>query len=772
LFGPAAGVWAASLAALYASARVALIGAAVVAVAVAGLALSRRGRYRPRHDRPHRVPPLEWVTAGVLLGVVCGGVSTAARTAPRDAEPLASLARARTEATVEVTVADDPRPVRASGPGPPTYIVPARLTRVASASLTIAADVRVVVFATDVAWRELLPSQHVTTAARLGASRGGDLTAATVTALGPPRTVGPPSWVQRAAGRLRAGLQRACAPLPDGPGGLLPGLVIGDTSRMDPALVEEFRATGLTHLVAVSGANVAIVLGAVLLVARAGRAGPWTCAVAGALALAGFVVLARPSPSVVRAAAMGAVGLLALVAGTRRAGAPALAAAGRVCVLADPELAVDAGFTLSVLATGALVLLAPRWRDGLRARGVPPVIAEALAVPAAAQVACAPVVAALSGAVSLTAVPANMLAIPAVAPATVLGVGTAILDPLWPVGAEFLAWSASWPARWLVGIAHVGAQLPAGRVPWPGGVAGGLALGAVTVALLVAGRRPVLRRIVLVAGVAVAVGALPVRLVASGWPPDGAVIVACDVGQGDAIVLPSGPGRAVVVDTGPDPIRVDACLRRLGVRTVPLLVVTHLHADHIGGIAGVRQGRRVEAAVLPSFDQPPAAERAVRARLSTVPVTEATAGWSYVEGPLQLRLLGPTRPLVGTRSDPNNNSLVLRAVHSGVSMLLPGDAETEEQRALLTELGPAALRADVLKVPHHGSAYQDPDLLDAADPRVALVSVGAGNRYGHPSPPVLARLTRDGARVLRTDLDGDVAVVASGGSLAAVARGP
>jgi competence protein ComEC len=138
-----------------------------------------------------------------------------------------------------------------------------------------------------------------------------------------------------------------------------------------------------------------------------------------------------------------------------------------------------------------------------------------------------------------------------------------------------------------------------------------------------------------------------------------------------------------------------------------------------------------------------------------------------------LTALGPQEPLHGTNSDPNNNSLVLRARVDGRTVLLPGDAETEEQQDLLSHLGPAAVRADVLKVAHHGSAYQEPRFLDAVDPAVALVSVGLGNDYGHPNPALLARLTRDGARVLRTDQGGDLAAVVtgSGTSLAVVARG-
>ncbi|SCG78334.1 ComEC/Rec2-related protein [Micromonospora humi] len=514
-------------------------------------------------------------------------------------------------------------------------------------------------------------------------------------------------------------------------------------------------------------------MGAVLLLARWARAGPRTAVALCGLALVGFVILVRPSPSVVRAAAMGAIGLAALAAGRSRAALPALAAAVAGLVLLDPDLAGDPGFALSVCATGGLLLLAPGWRDALRRRGVPPGLAEALAVPAAAQLACGPVIAGLSATVSLVAVPANLLVVPAVAPATVLGVLAAVLSPVWPAGAEFLAWLASWPARWLVAVASHGAALPAGNVPWVGGVAGALLLAAVSGALLLAARRRRARRLVAVVVVAVVLGAVPIRLLASGWPPRGWVVVACAVGQGDAVVLPVAAGRAVVVDAGPEPSGVDGCLRRLRVREVSLLVVSHFHADHVGGVAGVFRGRRVGAVVGPPWSEPPYGVAQVReaarrggARLDPVP-----AGWRWRAGVVELAAIGPPYPLRGSRSDPNNNSLVLTATVAGVRILLAGDAETEEQRALVETVPPAAVRADVLKVAHHGSAYQDPEFLAAVRPAVALVCVGVDNDYGHPNPGLMDRLTRGGARVMRTDTDGDVAAIRAGGGLAVVARG-
>ncbi|MEO3744915.1 ComEC/Rec2 family competence protein [Plantactinospora sp. B5E13] len=769
LAGLAVGAWLSALACLRSTAGMAMLVAAL-AVAIA-LVLGHRLIRRP-------VPVLErhgWIVVTVLLGVLCGSAATAARLGVRDAASLRELADARTRVTVELVVRDDPRTLAAPAGRPTTYLLSARLgwlERPVGGRLRLPA--RILVLAADPHWRHLLPGQRLTATGRLGTPRGGDLTAAVLTVTTPPQLRGRSSWGQRLAGTLRAGLQRACAPLPAEPGGLLPGLVVGDTSRLEPVVEHHFQTTGMTHLTAVSGSNVAIVIGAVLLLTRWARAGPWLAALCCGAALVGFVILARPSPSVVRAATMGAIGLIGLATGRPRAALPALAGAVTVLVVVDPELAGDAGFALSVLATGGLLLLAPRWRDGLRRRGVPPGLAEALAIPAAAQLACAPVIAGLSGTVSLVAVPANLLAVPAVAPATVLGVTAAVLSPFWPTGAEILAWLGHWPAWWLVLVARYGAQVPAGTLPWLDGAAGGLLLAALTLALLVAVRRPLVRRLVAVVTAAVVVGTLPVRLIATGWPPPGWVVVACAVGQGDTLVLPVGPGRAVVVDAGPDPNPVDRCLRRLRIRTVPLLVVSHFHADHVGGLDGVLRGRAVGGIAVPPWPEPVEARAAVHraATLRNVPVGEIGAGWTYLGGAVALTGLAPVHPIRGTRSDPNNNSVVLRAEVAGVQVLLTGDAETEEQRALLDRAPVGSLRADVLKVPHHGSAYQEWSFLEAVDPAVALVPVGTDNGYGHPNPGLLDRLTRSGVRVLRTDRDGDLAVVRTdGGRLAVAVRG-
>ncbi|MFY1636979.1 ComEC/Rec2 family competence protein [Solwaraspora sp. WMMB335] len=741
-----------------------------------------------------------WAAVATALGVVCGATAAAAQVAARDSEPLAGLVRQRAAVAVELVIRDDPRQLRSAVAGSPLWLVPTRLLRLGPPGgsfdtaagpgpdssggpayqpfgasglvdrLTVPA--RLLVLGTSRAWDGLLPGQRIRIDGRLTPARGGDLTAGVVSTADVPKLVGEPAWAQRAAGVLRAGLQRACTPLPDEPGGLLPGLVVGDVSRLDPGVDEDFRATGLTHLTAVSGSNVAIVVGAVLLVVRWCRAGPALAAVACAVALVGFVILARPSPSVVRAGVMGAIGLLALATGRQRAALPALAAAVAVLVMVDAQLATDPGFALSVLATGGLLLLAPRWRDALVARGMPAGAAEALAIPAAAQLACTPVVAGISGTISLVAVPANLLVVPAIAPATVLGVATALLSTVWPAGAELVAWLASWPVWWLVLVSRYGAQVPDGSLPWPAGAAGALSLAALSLAVLMLARRRAARQVLVVVAVALTVGALPVRLVASGWPPAGWVVAVCAVGQGDMVVLPAGPRSAIVIDAGPDPGAADRCLRRLGVRAVPLLVVSHFHADHVAGVSGVLRHRKVGAVATTGWPEPVAGRDAVYAAAAAhgAAVGAAPYGWTYRQGDAELTVLGPATDFSGTRSDANNNSLLALATVRGIRILLTGDAEHDAQRALLDRYGPAGLRADVLKVAHHGSGFQEVAFLDAVRPAVALVPVGAGNRYGHPDPGVLARLSAAGARVLRTDVDGDLAVVLRDGGLAVVTR--
>jgi competence protein ComEC len=328
----------------------------------------------------------------------------------------------------------------------PVIVAKVRVERLEIAGRDVHLREPVLVISADSHWIGLLPSQHLRAEGRLQAAGPGDDVAALLAARGTPTVLSPPSLLQRAAGRLRHGLQEASAALPSDERGLLPGLVEGDTSGLDPLLQKDFRTTGLTHLTAVSGTNVAVVLSAALVFCGWLRLGLRWRPYAALLVLGAFVVMARPSPSVLRAAVMGVIALVALGTGSRKQALPALCTAVLVLILLAPELASQPGFALSTLATAGLLLIAPVWRERW-ARHLPGWLADALAVPAAAQLACTPVVVALSGQVGLYAIPANLLAVPAVAPATLLGVVAALLAPVSTPLAQAAAWCAWLPTR-------------------------------------------------------------------------------------------------------------------------------------------------------------------------------------------------------------------------------------------------------------------------------------------------------------------------------------
>jgi competence protein ComEC len=674
------------------------------------------------------------VAAGVLvLAAVAGSGLLRAQQVAED--PVARLAAEHAVVTAEVVVTSDPRRVVSRFDG--GWLLRASVRQVTGRGTTHTLRSPVLLFA-DEKWARVPLGARVRLRGRLSPPRTGEL-AGVVATLGGPQQVSPPDPWWRAADAVRQSLRESVAHLPAAPRALVPALVDGDDAGVDDQLAEEFRRTGLTHLLAVSGTNLTLVVGFLLV------AGRW-CGVRGrghyvlgALGIVGFVLLARTEPSVVRAAAMGTVALVGMGVDGRRRGPRALGVALVALLLLDPRFAVSVGFALSVVATAGILLLAPGMRDAL-AGWLPRWLAEAVSVPLAAQLACTPLVAAISGQVSLVAVGANLVVSPVIGPATVLGLAGGLGGLAWEPAGRLLGTLAGWCVAWLVAVAGRGAALPTAAIGWGTGAWALVSLTAVTVVLALVLPRLLVKPVRGLGCACLLVLVVTVPVPTPGWPPSGWVVVACDVGQGDALAVRTGPGSAVVVDTGPAAAPVDRCLDGLGITHVPLLVLTHDHADHVDGIEGVREGRTV-------------------ARVETS--DDAPYGTTRTLGDAVVQVLWPPAGMVA--DNPNDRSVVLLVEVSGVRILLTGDVEPPSQRELARTWPDLAV--DVLKVPHHGSRHQDLDWLLGLGARVALTSVGADNDYGHPATDTLAPLDDAGLEVLRTDTHGDLAVIVEEGAL-------
>jgi len=570
------------------------------------------------------------------------------------------------------------------------------------------------------------------------------------------------------ASALRSAFVRLAAALP-GPGAaLLPGLAVGDTRAVSAELDAAMKSASLSHLTAVSGANCAVVVGLVFALAALCRA-PRAVRIAAALAaLGGFVVLVTPEPSVVRAAAMAAIAMLALLLGRTPAGLSTLSAAVALLLCADPWLATSLGFALSAAATAGLLVLAPPLARSM-ARWMPRPLALALAVPLSAQLACGPLLVLIAPVVPVYGVLANLLCEPVAPLATVIGLAACLTAGVLPWLAAALAALAWVPATWIAQVALTVPGLPAASIPWLDGLPGALALcvlGAALV-LLITWRTRVRRgrrilQALAVAVVAATVGVLggfallrgPVggSAVLPGW-----AIAACDIGQGDAVLVRSA-GRVALVDTGPDAVPLRACLDRLGIDRIDLLVLTHYDLDHVGGTAAVI-GR---TAVVLHGPTDGAADDALLRRLQQggAHLVSATTGMSGAVGDAAWRVVWPR---AGDRAfAPGNDSSVTVEFRGGgvPASLFLGDLPAAAQAALAAgpDLRPPYA---VVKVAHHGSADQHTALYALLRPGVALVSVGAHNRYGHPRAPTLRFLAALGAVIARTDRSGLIAVAAS-----------
>ncbi len=558
--------------------------------------------------------------------------------------------------------------------------------------------------------------------------------------------------------RAAEGLGRG---MPEREAALARGFVLGEDEEVDERTEEDFRRAGLSHLLAVSGQNVTLL--ALLAMPLLGLLGiPMRERLFWVLALiAVYVPVAGAGPSIQRAGVMGALGLLATLGGRRASRLYALAVAAIVTLAIDPGIAADVGWQLSFAAVLGILLLAGPLRERILSRlgrgSWRRALAEGAAMTVAATLATAPLIAFHFETLSTTTLLANVLALPAVAPAMWLGMcGAGLaqlpglpLEPLNGLNALLLAYVAQvaeWCAapRWAELRIHLGGR---------GLVLAYLGLG---LALLVCRRWP--RATLALAAVAIASWApLPSPGVASP-PPRGLRVVVLDVGQGDAILLQPAHAPAVLVDGGPPGDGLARKLEQAGVDELGAAIVTHDQSDHVGGIEELLGDLPVGRLLFARLGRETIAEAAA----AGADPEQIVAGREVRSGALRLRVLWPPGELLGsaaTGQDPNRLALVMEARWRSFSMLLTADAEAE---AVPVEAGPI----DVLKVAHHGSDDAGlAGLLEMARPRLAVISVGAGNPYGHPTAATISTLARHRVPVLRTDEEGAIVIDVSGDSI-------
>ncbi len=577
-----------------------------------------------------------------------------------------------------------------------------------------------------------------------------------------PEIVGRRGGVGGLADRLRSAIGAAIA---SGVAGerraVLLGIVLGEDEGLDRSVRNAFRASGLYHLLAVSGQNVALVAGGVLLAAWL-LGIPRMAGQIGALAAIGAYVLAvGAQPSVVRAGVAGALASLAWIC-AREGDRWWFLLLGALVLLAwSPYNLLDPGFQLSFAAVAAIFTLVPRVMGRLEGYPLPRAAAAVVAVSIACGVATAPILLFQFGSVPAYSVIANALAAPVVAPLLGLGLLAAVVHPLVPDVAALLSWLDGWLAAYLVSCARAVSSLPYAQLSTLAVLAVGWALAAAVV---------VLRRSRTLALLALAVG-----LVTIAWraapepaipPPAGLRVTFLDVGQGDATLL-QAPQGAVLVDQGPPEANVASQLRRFGISELSLLVLTHPQRDHVGGAANVLRSTRVRIVLDPRLAASAPEERAAiaEARSRRVHVETARPGLEYRIGGLRVQVLWPDGPGVPSE-DPNLRAVVCLVSFGQTDVLLGADAESSVLLPL--RLPPV----EILKVSHHGSAdAQLPELLEELHPRVAVISVGEGNTYGHPTPETLAALAGSpGTAVYRTDRDGAVTIESDGHRLTVAAE--
>jgi competence protein ComEC len=545
------------------------------------------------------------------------------------------------------------------------------------------------------------------------------------------------------------------------------GVVLGQDEAIPGSMADEFKASGLAHILAVSGQNVTLLALLALPILAALGVGRRSRLVVVLALIALYVPLTGAGPSVLRAGAMGAAATVALLVGRPASRWYALLLAAAFTLLLDPRCWLDPGWQLSFAAVVSIFVVAPALRP-LFAR-LPAALAEGAAITVSATLATAPLMAFHFERVSLVSLAANLAALPAVAPLMWLGMLSAACAQLWVAPATLLNALNGYCLAYLAGVARWSAGVPSAVAPLrlesAGALAGAyVALAALFLALRRSWRTPRRRRALAAAAIVLVFPAALLAGLAGGRtadPPRRFTVTFLDIGQGDATLLQApaegdrAAGGAVLVDGGPPGDGIGGMLRDAGVRSLDLVVLSHPQLDHEGGLVEVMRRFPVAAFLDGGWwsRDPVHARVAGLARAKGARVIRPAAGQRVAIGGLRVDVLNPEggRPQAG--EDPNDRSVVVHGAYGGLDVLLTGDAESN------VTLGLGLRRMELLKVAHHGSADDGiDDLLERLDPQAAVIEVGEANPYGHPSAPTLRALQAHVPNVYRTDRDGAVRI--------------
>jgi competence protein ComEC len=574
------------------------------------------------------------------------------------------------------------------------------------------------------------------------------------------------SWLDS----LRSNFTSSARSITPDSGALVAGLAIGEDSALSGQMLERMKTLSLTHLTAVSGANCAIVIGGVFLLLKRLGTRRWLTLSLSLFALALYVAVVGFEPSVIRAALMASVVLICAFAGRKVPPTVALSWAVILVLVIWPSMVTSLGFWLSVVATAAILLLAPALYKRLSSR-MPAGFALALAVVFSAQLWCLPMLVNLSGGLPTYSVLANLLAEPLVAPITVLGILALIVGTVLPPVGALLYWLASFAAYGIELIGNL-ALMPSATIWWPDGALG-IALMVITVAaisliIISRMRKQAIAGLALVALTFVSFSGSAVAR-SQTWPGTGWQIASCDVGQGDATLIRSA-NQTMLIDAGRDPEPIAKCLEALGVNQVDVLLLTHFDADHVGGLAGVLERAQVRQALISPFDddRPQVAVALDQLDSANVSVSTAEVGDQGTLGAAEWIVVAP-EPRAAGAEDSNDASVILRVETSQWLLLAFADAGERAQmrtvRLRNSMLNRSAGKPLIVKVSHHGSADQYAELFEDLRPEVALFSVGESNSYGHPTKRAIEIFEKAGSAIFRTDQQGSIALHMLDGSL-------